>query len=117
MHNLLAIDIGNTNITVGLFKGKKLTKKVNIPTKAYSSYSRKIIKVIHSRRGRLNVPYGNRYSLPVAISSVVPHALTRFIAELHRMGLRNITILGRDKKVPINNRYKIKSEVGQDRLV
>jgi len=33
------------------------------------------------------------------------------------MSISNIIILGRDKIVPIRNRYRVKKEVGQDRLV
>jgi pantothenate kinase type III len=55
MRNLLAIDIGNTNITAGIFKGAKLLNKTKIPTYAYSSYAKRIkalIKVIP--RGRMD---------------------------------------------------------------
>ena len=52
------------------------------------------------------------------VSSVVPLALARLVVELRRMsGTIKITIVGRDLKVPIRNMYRIKSEVGQDRLV
>ena len=33
---LLAIDIGNTNISAGIFKGQKLKKQFDLPTKEYS---------------------------------------------------------------------------------
>ena len=112
MMDLLSIDIGNTNITAGIFKGVKLAGKTKIPTNAYSSYAKKIkslIKVIH---------YGKLDNIEVIISSVVPLALARLVAELHRIsGTAKITIVGRDLKVPIRNMYKIKNEVGQDRLV
>ncbi|MCX5666307.1 MAG: type III pantothenate kinase [Candidatus Omnitrophica bacterium] len=52
------------------------------------------------------------------VSSVVPLALARLVVELRRMsGTIKITIIGRDLKVPVKNMYRIKSEVGQDRLV
>ena len=106
MKKILAIDIGNTNITVGLFKDRKLSAKIKIPTNAYSSYIKKIKKLTKEDINE------------VIISSVVPLALARFIVELHKVSsCIKITILGRDKIVPIKNLYKIKSEVGQDRLV
>lgn len=112
MSNLLAIDIGNTNITVGLFKGKKLSGRTKILTNSYSSYIRRIRGLIKGSR------LSNEDMDEVIISSVVPLALARLIAELRRMsaGIK-ITILGKDKIVPVKNLYRIKSEVGQDRLV
>jgi type III pantothenate kinase len=111
MH-LLAIDIGNTNITAGIFKGGRLLGKTKIPTNAYSSYARKIrslAKVIQNC---------STDDIEIIISSVVPLALARFIVEMRRMSNAvKITIVGRDVKVPIRNMYKIKNEVGQDRLV
>jgi len=111
MNDLLAIDIGNTNITTGLFKGNKLSAKTKIPTNAYSSYIRRIKGLI--KESRLDVDDVNE----AIISSVVPLALARLIAELHKMMKAKITILGRDLKAPVKNLYRIKSEVGQDRLV
>lgn len=118
---LLAVDIGNTNITAGIFKGAKLLGKTKIRTYAYSSYVRRVkalIKVIHSRRRGSNLPYGKMDDIEIIISSVVPLALARLIVKLRRMsGTIKITIIGRDMKVPIRNMYRIKNEVGQDRLV
>ena len=120
MTKLLAVDIGNTNITVGIFKGARLLGKIKIPTNSYSLYIsqiKKLIKIIHGRRVGLNSPYDKTEDIEVIVSSVVPLALARFIVELHRMSIFNLIILGRDKVVPIRNRYRVKKEVGQDRLV
>ena len=98
MKNLLAIDIGNTNITVGLFTGKKLAGKVKIPTASYSSYIRKMRSLVHGAGA-------SEQDIEAVISSVVPLALARLIVELRRMSPAiSITILGKDKKVPIKNR-------------
>ncbi|MDD5423469.1 MAG: type III pantothenate kinase, partial [Candidatus Omnitrophica bacterium] len=53
----------------------------------------------------------------VIISSVVPLALSRLIYYLNKTPGRIIRITGKDVDVPIKNLYKVKSEVGQDRLV
>jgi type III pantothenate kinase len=54
----------------------------------------------------------------IVISSVVPLALTRLACEISRSGFAgSVTVLGKDRQVPITNRYKVRSEVGQDRLV
>ena len=112
MMNLLAIDIGNTNITAGIFKGTKLLGKTKVPTSSYSSYIRRfkaLIKGSGLEANRMN---------EAIVSSVVPLALARLVVELRRMsGTIKITIIGRDLKVPIRNMYRAKNEVGQDRLV
>ncbi|MFZ2603300.1 MAG: type III pantothenate kinase, partial [Candidatus Omnitrophota bacterium] len=103
---LLAIDIGNTNISFGVFRGNRIIKRFNIPTR----------EVIHSRRGRLNVPYGKLINDAI-ICSVVPEA-TKIIER----GLKPLIkikpyILGKNVSVPIKNLYRKPSQVGQDRLV
>jgi len=98
---ILAIDIGNTNITVGSFDGNKLVKKEKIPTSALALYKKISRYTAHD----------------VVISSVVPLALARMVCELNRLSRRNVIILGKDVKVPVKNLYRNKGEVGQDRLV
>lgn len=105
MNTVLAVDIGNTNITAGAFRGGKLLRKTKIPTNSYSSYARKIKSLTKDTGAK------------IIISSVVPLALARFIVEMRKHGFHNIVILGKDKIVPIKNKYRIKREVGQDRLV
>ena len=110
--NVLAIDIGNTNITAGIFKGAKLLGKTKVPTSSYSSYIRRFKKLI--KEAGLEVSGVDE----AIVSSVVPLALARLVVELRRMsGTIKITIIGRDLKVPVRNMYRIKNEVGQDRLV
>jgi len=112
MKNLLAVDIGNTNITVGLFKRNKLSGKTKIPTVSHSSYIR-CMKTLISKSYLGVEGVGG-----AIISSVAPSALARFIVELRKIfPLIAITVLGKDKIVPIKNLYKVKKEVGQDRLV
>ena len=112
MKNLLAIDIGNTNITAGIFKGAKLLGKTKAPTSSYSSYIRRFKALIEG--SGLEASKVDE----VIVSSVVPLALARLVVELRRMsGTIKITIIGRDLKVPVRNMYRIKNEVGQDRLV
>ncbi len=101
MKRILAIDIGNTNITVGSFSGGKLVKKAKIATSAYYLYKR----------------IAGYPADEVMISSVVPLALARMVCELNRVSKPKVTILGRDIKVPVKNLYRNKEEVGQDRLV
>lgn len=99
---MIAIDIGNTNITVGIFKGKRLIKKAKIPTNRYSLYGKSF----------RDFPKDD-----IVISSVAPVALSRLVVALNKIGNFRISIVGRDVLVPVKNLYRIKSEVGQDRLV
>lgn len=111
MNNLITVDIGNTNITAGVFKGKSLTVKIKIPTHTYSLYE-PYLKKMFAKSG-----IGRREKINVIVSSVVPVALSRFIMHLNKVADCRITVLGRDIKVPVKNMYRVKSEVGQDRLV
>lgn len=106
MKQLLAIDIGNTNITLGLFNGKALIRKTKMPTGGYQIYEKRVRRFI--RDIAIN---------SVVVSSVVPKALRHLKHRLMRIVNCKIAIVGKDAEVPIKNLYKVKSEVGQDRLV
>ncbi|MDO8489765.1 MAG: type III pantothenate kinase [Candidatus Omnitrophota bacterium] len=102
---LLAVDIGNTNITFGIFKGKKLQKQFDIPTKEYSKF--KLLKKLRIKP---------RISATL-ICSVVPK-LTRILQrDLMIKTGKKPYILGKDLVVPINNPYHKPNQLGQDRLV
>ena len=111
MKQMLAIDIGNTNITMGSFKGERLVNKLKTPTGSCYLYGRRLRNLCNF------IALGGKDEPGVVISSVVPFALTRLVAELNKTVKCNIVIVGQNKIVPIKNLYKIKSEVGQDRLV
>jgi len=107
---LLAIDVGNTNITFGVFKGKRLTRKVNIPTCK-----------IRQHKG-LPGGYNNKLCLnkinSIIMCSVVPDVkklLNGFFRKKYSRSL--LKIVGRNIKVPIKNLYNKPYQVGQDRLV
>jgi type III pantothenate kinase len=112
MKNLLALDIGNTNITAGIFTGERLAARGKTPTHHSSLYGR-FLKKLCRRAGLKSAEDING----VIIASVVPLALSRVLVELHRTFDCAIRIAGRDVIVPIRNRYRVKAEVGQDRLV
>ncbi len=111
MKNLLALDIGNTNITAGIFTERTLAAKGKTPTHRSSLYGRFLRKLC--RRAGLGAEDING----VIIASVVPLALSRVCVELGRTFGCAIRITGRDAIVPIRNRYRVRAEVGQDRLV
>lgn len=99
---LLTIDIGNTNITFGVFKGDKLVRKFNIPTGGYSFNKLRKAKVRAD---------------DIIVCSVVPKVAKMLVADLKQLSGVKPYIIGKDVKVPIKNLYRKPAEVGQDRLV
>jgi len=102
---LLAIDIGNTNINLGIFKNNLLVKRFYIPTKA-KNYTLPLKKIFH--KFRID---------DAIICSVVPNASKVLEKNLKKLLKRQPYILGKDIKVPIKNLYRRPKQVGQDRLV
>ncbi|PIU42345.1 MAG: pantothenate kinase [Candidatus Omnitrophica bacterium CG07_land_8_20_14_0_80_42_15] len=110
---VLAVDIGNTNIVLALFKGKRFISELRIPTNPHKGiyvYKNKVLNFVKSN---------NKSETPQAIivSSVVPGAL----ASTKKMLAANFDtvplILGESIKAPIKNEYRKPGQVGQDRLV
>ena len=109
---LLAVDIGNTNIVCGFFKGKRLFMKLRLPTDSadFNIYCR--------IKNRLKAAGIKPESIGLAvISSVVPSASRRLIGLLKKYFNIKSLELGKDAAVPIKNLYKKPLQVGQDRLV
>ncbi|MDD5130601.1 MAG: type III pantothenate kinase [Candidatus Omnitrophica bacterium] len=102
---LLAIDIGNTNITAGVFYANKLKYQFDILTKNY-----KKSELIKKLRAFPGISAG-------IICSVVPRLTLTLQEDLKLLIGKNIYIVGKDLIVPIVNRYRIPKQVGQDRLV
>ncbi len=101
---LLAIDIGNTNISFGIFRDQILTKRFNIPTQKYTA------KNLRSSLGKIKVDDS-------IICSVVPKVLCILKYDLKKLLHKKPYCLGEDVKVPIKNLYRRPKQVGQDRLV
>lgn len=101
---LLAIDIGNTNITFGISKGDRIAKKFNIPTRVYS------LQKLKRNLGKAKVS-------DTIICSVVPRASAILKRDLQKITGKNPYIIGKDIRVPVKNLYRKPKEVGQDRLV
>ena len=101
---ILAIDIGNTNITIGAFEGRRLRRRFSIPT------------ALARRPARLRMALG-RARGDAIICSVVPWATPRVIRALRMVGCSRVRVVGKDVKVPLRNRYRYPNQVGQDRLV
>ncbi|MCM8796174.1 MAG: type III pantothenate kinase [Candidatus Omnitrophica bacterium] len=102
---LLAVDIGNTNISFGVFEGARIVRKFNIPTLRYT-----IQKLMASLdKGKIDA---------AIICSVVPKVQARLKCDLRRLlGKTSYYNIGTNLVVPIKNLYRKPKQVGQDRLV
>jgi len=101
---LLTIDIGNTNISFGIFKGKRLLEKFDIPTKAYSA-------------AKLKKALDKTDIEDAVICSVVPKVAAYVGRDIKRLLGKRPLYIGKEIKVPIKNLYRKPAQVGQDRLV
>lgn len=104
MKMLLAIDIGNTNITFGIFKGKHIERKFNIPTQTYA------LNKLKNKLAKLK-------PLDAVICSVVPKKTAVLLGDLKKILPGRVFIIGKNLIVPIKNLYRNPKQVGQDRLV
>lgn len=107
---LLAIDAGNTTVSLGIFKDKRLVYAKRILTRkpASKGYYLKKIK---------QLPFQSSAVTDIIISSVVPDT-TKVLKAVSKSNFRiKPVILGEDLIVPIKNLYKNPGQVGQDRLV
>ena len=109
---MLAIDIGNTTIALGVLKKGKIIESLRIDIFEKS----KTLKLVLNKH--LNRFIKNGYDIKrVAICSVVPKK-TILVEQIVKKTLNiKAIVVGRDVSVPIKNHYKNPSQVGQDRLV
>ena len=100
---LLTIDIGNTTMAFGVFRGKKLVSTWKIPThRLFLKHD--VLKPLKDIEG-------------VIISSVVPKATTVMKKIISKRIKITPLVLGENIKAPIKNLYRKPKQVGQDRLV
>jgi len=100
---LLAIDIGNTNISAAVFSAKQALKYFDISGKDYSAE-------------KLRTKLKNLHITDTVICSVVP-ALTRVLSrDLLKLTAKKPYIIGKDVIVPLKSNYR-PGQLGQDRLV
>lgn len=101
---LLTIDIGNTNISFGVFRGNKIIKRFDIPTKDYN------LRKLRRNLAKINTD-------DAVICSVVPKVTNILKKDLQKLLGKRPYIIGKDIRVPIKNLYRNPKQVGQDRLV
>ncbi|OMF25291.1 pantothenate kinase [Paenibacillus sp. FSL H8-0548] len=111
---ILVIDVGNTNIVLGIYKGKELLHHWRLSTNRSATvdeYGITIHNLFHYAGVRLEQMDG------VIISSVVP-PLMRTLEQLCTKYIRKTPIIvGPGIKTGLNIRYENPREVGADRIV
>lgn len=110
---ILTIDIGNTNINFAVFNKDKIVFNFKSET------SKNLVRFdLFSFRKALKKKEISKEQIKAAIiCSVVPKANKVFKKALQSFLRIKPLVVGEDIKVPINNKYKKPSQVGQDRLV
>ena len=106
---LLAIDVGNTNITFGIFSESLRTFPLKTESAKKKNFSSELLKLVGSSRATLD---------GVAIASVVPWVdpvLKKFTR--HCLGIRRPFFIDERARMPIRNIYHDPKEVGADRIV
>lgn len=110
---LVAIDVGNTNVTVGVFCEGRLLKVCKFESVLFESKKTALRTLKKSFFADSSLCAG----ASVYVCSVTP-ALNQTLRSVVREFFGTEMILsGEDVTVPIINTYRIPSQVGQDRLV
>lgn len=109
---LLAIDIGNTSISIGVMKNLDVVGNYHID-QAYTKRSlekdiKDQLKLIHKKYPQIK---------RIAVCSVVPQLNKRLARKIQKIFQIKPLFIGTDIEVPIKNNYDNPKQVGQDRLV
>jgi type III pantothenate kinase len=111
---LLAIDIGNTNIVLGVFNRKKLVFNWRLSTEGQRTADEYLLTL----KGLLRQEGLKKDKIDgVVICSVVPKAQMIFKMVIERIFGNPPKVVGEDLHAGIRNLYRIPRQVGQDRLV
>lgn len=109
---LLAVDIGNTTISLGVLKASRVLKTYKILTSSVPpELTRALRGVLKKIEKKFPLIEG------VILCSVVPEALKIVRSAVKKSLALNPSVIGQDIKVPIKNNYRNPQQVGQDRLV
>lgn len=111
---LLVVDIGNTNITYGIFNEDQLKGNFRINTKTVRTSDEYGILLVDLLRSR-GVSIGNIEG--VIISSVVPNVMHSFENAIKKYLDLNPVIVGVGTKTGLNISTANPSEIGADRIV
>lgn len=110
---LLAIDIGNTQTTLGIFRGKKLIAAHRVFTSSLRT-EKNIYSCVRSVLRDAGIKTGDTFG--AVIASVVPRQTRRTLRVLKlRCDIRSMIVSGATNS-GLKLRYKIPSALGADRL-
>ena len=106
-HNsLLAIDLGNSSTSYGVFRGRRLLRNGYVP----DGNIPKLVRLLAKSGGLSSTS-------SVIVSSVVPYLTVKLKKALFKiLGEKRVFILGRNLKVSLPSKYDRKT-LGMDRLV
>ena len=111
---ILAIDIGNTTTSFGVFVGQKLVSHFAIATQPNRTADEITLQLkALAKTRRLHLARASR----ILICSVVPRMTGLLTEALDSLDAIPIQVVGQDLKVPLKNQYTYPEQVGQDRLV
>jgi len=110
MNNILTIDIGNTNISFAVVRGRRVGRRFSLPNKDLCE--RRVRQVIRQKTAGLRPKIAAVYVCSVARSAngTVRRACRKALGV-------SVYYTGKDVTVPIRNLYRRPAQVGQDRLV
>ena len=108
---LLAVDIGNTMISLGVLRGKSVIAVAEVETRLSNPKLPAALKKVLAKFKR------NFFFEDCIICSVVPPVLTAVKNIIQKNLPVKTLVVGKDVIVPLINRYRNPKQVGQDRLV
>ena len=109
---IIAVDIGNTTISLGVLKARRVTD-------CFFFESNQPLAQLKNQLGRALIRIKKKYPRiqESIVCSVVPKTLKIVQRILQNQLKCRPIIIGKDIKVPIRNKYRNPKQVGQDRLV
>jgi type III pantothenate kinase len=111
---LLAVDVGNTNITLGLYKGEALGahwRLTSIHDKTPDEYGAILLGLLH----RANISAFDIHA--VAIASVVPPITSTFVEVGRRLFHCETLVVDGNSNTGVRILYEDPAQVGADRIV
>jgi type III pantothenate kinase len=105
------LDVGNTSIGLGLFRGKRLTAHGRMPThQSPKSHAMHLAQFLRESKGQGG-------ELETILSSVVPRVTKSITRTIRSITGKDSLVVGESIEAPVKNRYRIPAQVGTDRLV
>ena len=115
MHDMiLAIDIGNTTTSFGVFEKGKLNAQFSIATQPWRTPDEVTLQLkALAKTRRLQLSRAKQ----IMLCSVVPRMSSVLVEAFKTLDAIPVRVVGQDVTVPLKNRYTYPEQVGQDRLV